>query len=212
MKSINIQAKKREAVGRKQTAKLREEGNVPCVIYGGDEVIHFYAHENELRHLVYTPNAYIVKLSIDGKELDAILQDIQFHPVTDKILHIDFMQAFEGKPVTVNIPVKLHGLAAGVKQGGKLNLLQRKLRIKGLMKDLPDTLDVNVESVTLGKTVKVGELSFDNLQILNPKSEVVLSVKLTRAAVSEEEEEELEEGEEAEGEAGEDEKEAASEE
>ncbi len=182
MKLLDIKCSLREAVGKKDSRKLRKQGMVPCVIYGGGENIHFLAPENDFRHLVYTPNAYLVKLEISGKIYDAVLHDIQFHPVTDKILHIDFYQVFKDKPVSIYIPVQLNGVPEGVKQGGKLALESRRLKSRALPDDLPDILQINVSGIGLGKSIKVGDLDFPGIQILDPANQVVASVKLTRAA------------------------------
>ena len=182
MKAIEITAKQREDLGKKSTKKLRRENNVPCVIYGGEKQIHFYASQKEFKSLIYTPNVYLVKLNIDDKSYSAIMQDLQFHPVTDKLLHIDFFEYNENSPVTIYIPIVPTGIAAGVKEGGILNIIKRKLKIKALAKDLPDTLNVNVEEIKLGQAKKVKELKFDNCEILDPANGVVVTVKLTRAA------------------------------
>lgn len=195
MKTIEIVTSERKVVGKKETKNLRKNGNVPCVIYGGEKVIHFYAHKNDFRHLIYTPNVYIVDLKIDDKECRAIMQDIQFHPVTDKILHIDFYEIFAGKNMIISIPVKLHGLSIGVKEGGKLALETRKLKVKALPKNLPDFLDVDVTNLELGKTIKIRDLSYENLELLDLKNSVVCSVKLTRVAKSMTDEEEVTEEE-----------------
>ena len=192
MNSISISGKKRVDVGKVNTKKLRKEGEIPCVLYGGEEVIHFSAPINDFRHLIYTPHVYLVDLEIDGSAHRAILKDIQYHPVTDSILHIDFMEIFTGKPVIIKVPVKITGFAEGVKAGGKLTLEHRRLTVKALPKDLPDDLTIDVTNLGLGKTIKVGELSYENFELLDPKNYVVVSVKLTRAArgMSEEEGEE----------------------
>lgn len=199
MKTIEIKGTARKELGKKATRELRKKQHVPCVIYGGEEIIHFSAHENDFRHIVYTPNVYIINVDVEGKKLKAVMQDLQFHPVSDKIEHIDFYEVTDDKPLNIKIPVKLNGLAAGVQAGGKLYLLARYLKVKGLSKDLPDQLDVDVTKLELGKVIKVGELSFDNLQILENKGAVVAAVKLTRSSVSagagEEEGEEGAEGE-----------------
>ncbi len=194
MKTIAISGKSRENVGKLNTKMLRKMDHVPCVMYGGEEVAHFSAPTNDFRHLVYTPHVYLVDLEIDGKKHMAILKDIQFHPVTDKILHIDFLEIFEGKHVNIAVPVQLHGLAEGVKQGGKQTLEHRRLKVRALPKDLPDQLDIDVTNLFLGKSIKVGELTFDNLELLDPKNYVVVSVKLTRAArgMADDDEEEAE--------------------
>lgn len=182
MQTIELKAAKRENLGKTATKQLRNEGKVPCVLYGGDETVHVSALLKDFNKLIYTPNVHIVKLNVDGKVYDAIIQDVQFHPVSDDAIHVDFLQVFEDKPVTIEIPVKLNGLAAGVKAGGKLNLEKRKLKVKGLAKDLPDALDIDITSLGLGKGIQVGHLNYDNLELLNNKNQVVVSVKLTRAA------------------------------
>ncbi len=182
MQTIELKGSKREVIGKKPTKELRKEGKVPGVLYGGNEVVHFAIDEKQLKGLVYTPNVYIVKLDVDGTQVNAIMQDIQFHPVSDSILHIDFLQIFEDKPVVIEIPVKLQGFAEGVKGGGRLSLEQRKLRVKGLPANLPDSLNIEISHLKLGQTIQVGALAFDNLEVLNAKNSVVAAVKLTRAA------------------------------
>lgn len=186
METIEIKGTIREQVGKKFTKQLRKELQVPCELYGGEENIHFHAHENDFSSLVYTPNVYIVKIKIKRKVYKAIIKDIQFHPVTDKILHIDFFQVADDKKISIAIPVKLHGLAQGVKQGGNLQLQLRKILVRGVVKDLPDILDINVENLGLGKTIQISDLSFDNLELLEPKNTVVVSVKISRISVEEE--------------------------
>jgi large subunit ribosomal protein L25 len=182
MQTIEISGAIRNSLGKKATKEVRAEEKVPCVLYGGSEPIHFAVNEVGFKDLVYSPNVYLIDLNLDGKHYKAIQQDIQFHPVSDKILHVDFMNISEDKPIVMEIPVKLEGLAEGVKAGGKLQLEMRKLKVKGLSKDLPDALTVNIENLGLGKGTQVKELSFPNLEILNAKNAVVVSVKLTRAA------------------------------
>ncbi|MFW5890313.1 MAG: 50S ribosomal protein L25/general stress protein Ctc [Marinilabiliaceae bacterium] len=182
MQTIELKATKRENLGKTATKNLRNEGRVPCVLYGGDETVHVSALLKDFEKLVYTPNVHLVKMDVDGTVYDSIIQDIQYHPVTDDALHADFLQVFDNKPVLVEVPVKLTGLAAGVKAGGKLNLEKRKLKVKGMAKDIPDFLEIDITNLGLGKGIKVGHLNYDNLEILNNKNQVVVSVKLTRAA------------------------------
>ncbi len=203
MKLLEIKCSLRDAVGKKDSKKLRRQGNVPCVLYGGEENIHFTAPENDFRHLVYSPSVHLLKLDIGGTVYNAILQDIQFHPVTDKILHMDFYRVYEDKPVSIEVPVQLNGVPEGVKQGGKLALEARRLRVRALPGDLPDILHVDVTNIGLGKSIKVGELGFDGLEMLDSPNHVVASVKLTRASrglTPEEEEAEAAAEAEAEGE------------
>ena len=161
---------------------IRKNNGVPCVLYGGKEIVHFTVPAEGLRNLVYTPHIYVVDLDIDGKKVNAIMKDIQFHPVKDNILHVDFYEIDEAKPIVMEVPVQLEGLAEGVKAGGKLALQIRKLKVKALYNLIPEKLIVNVSHLGLGKTIKVGELNFENLELLNAKEAVVCAVKLTRAA------------------------------
>ena len=161
---------------------LRKNNCVPCVLYGAGDNVHFTVTNDEVRNLIYTPHIYVVDLAIDGKKVKAILKDIQFHPVKDTILHIDFFQIDELKPIIMEVPVQLEGLAEGVKAGGKLTLQMRKLKVKALYNVIPEKLTVNVAHLGLGKTVKVGELSYEGLTLLNAKEAVVCAVQLTRAA------------------------------
>ena len=189
MKSIEIKGSLRTETGKKATRELRNNDIVPCVLYGvqkdenGNPVAtHFTVTTDGLRNLVYTPHIYVVDLNIDGKIVNAIMKDIQFHPVTDKILHVDFYQIDESKPIVMEVPVKLEGLAEGVKAGGKLALQIRKLKVKALYNVIPERLVVDVTPLGLGKTIKVGELKYEGLELLNAKEAVVCAVKLTRAA------------------------------
>ena len=189
MKSIEIKGSLRTETGKKATRDLRKNNSVPCVLYGlnkdenGNQVAtHFTVTNDGLRNLVYTPHIYVVDLNIDGKVVTAIMKDIQFHPVTDNILHVDFLQIDESNPIVMEVPVKLEGLAEGVKAGGKLALQVRKLKVKALYNVIPERLIVDVTNLGLGKTIKVGELSYEGLQLLNAKEAVVCAVKLTRAA------------------------------
>ena len=189
MRSIAINGSLRTEIGKKATKSVRKADAVPCVLYGaqkdanGNQVAtHFTVTNDGLRNLVYTPHIYVVDLTIDGKTVNAIMKDIQFHPVTDKILHVDFYQIDEANPIVMEVPVKLEGLAEGVKAGGKLALQVRKLKVKALYSAIPERLIVDVTNLGLGKTIKVGELSYEGLQILNSKEAVVCAVKLTRAA------------------------------
>ena len=161
---------------------IRKNNGVPCVLYGAGENVHFTVTNEGLRNLVYTPHIYVVNLDIDGKVVTAIMKDIQFHPVKDTILHVDFLQISEEKPIVMEVPVQLEGLAEGVKAGGKLQLQMRKLKVKALYTNIPEKLIVNVSHLGLGKAIQVKELAFENLELLNAKEAVVCAVKLTRAA------------------------------
>ena len=190
MKSLAISVKSRENVGKSSTRALRNQGNVPCVLYGGEKQVCFYAHENDFRKLVYTPDVFIVELNIDGEVKRAIMQDIQFHPVTDKILHIDFLEIFDDKPVTVSIPVILNGLAIGVRNGGNLMFRRRKIITRGLPANLPDLIEINIEDVKIGQFIYIKDISVDGCEFLAPKNAVVVGVKTARGAVEDEEDEE----------------------
>ncbi len=187
MKSIEVKGTAREIAERSSVQSralkaIRRDNGVPCVLYGGEEVVHFTVSNDNLRNLVYTPHIYSVNLVIDGKAVTAIMKDIQFHPVKDTILHVDFMQIDATKPIVMEVPVQMEGLAEGVKAGGKLNLQMRKIKVKALYTQIPEKLTVNVAHLGLGKTIKVGELAFENLELLSAKESVVCAVKLTRAA------------------------------
>ncbi|BAG83395.1 MAG: 50S ribosomal protein L25/general stress protein Ctc [Candidatus Azobacteroides pseudotrichonymphae] len=185
MKTFQLKGFRRDFLGKKAVKAYRKESLIPCVLYGGNEnVIHFNVFRENLRKLVYTPDVFIVNLCIEEKLYLSILKEIQFHPVNDEILHVDFLRIFKNKPVIIEIPVVLEGLAEGIKAGGKLCSEMRKLKVKGFYKDFPERLVINVENLELGKTIQVGKLSFDNLELLNAKDNVVASVKLTRTARS----------------------------
>ena len=195
MKSITINGSQRESVGKKATKALRNAGQVPCVLYGGDKSVHFSAHELTFSKLVYTPNAHTVVITLDnGETYDAVLQDIQFHPVTDKILHIDFYQLFENKEIALNIPVTLVGNSRGVKNGGVLRRNNRKLRIKALPANLPDFIEIDISPLKIGDKVAIEDLKTDKYTFLHSDNTVVCQIKTARAAIVEDEDEE--EGEE----------------
>ena len=199
MKSITIKGSQRESVGKKATKALRNAGMVPCVVYGGEKPLHFSAAELAFKNLVYTPNAHTVVIELEnGDKVDAVLQDIQFHPVTDRIIHIDFYQLFKDKAVTMNIPVRLIGSSPGVKNGGRLLFRKRKLTIKALPDNLPDFFDVDISKLKIGGNIAVSSLLKDEYTIMHPETTVVVQVKSSRNAVDEEEEEEGAEGEGAE--------------
>ncbi|MFP4059196.1 MAG: 50S ribosomal protein L25/general stress protein Ctc [bacterium] len=180
MKFIDLKGSIRESVGKKDSKKLRKKGNVPCVLYGGEEIKHFHAHENTFKDLIYTHVVYIVNLEIDGEKHKAILKDIQFHPVTDKILHIDFIEVFDDEPVVVHMPIELTGSSEGIKAGGKLRQRRRELKVKALYKDLPDVLKVDITKLNIGDTLKVGDLSYPNIEMLDPHRAMVVGVVSSR--------------------------------
>mgnify|MGYP006144926717 FL=1 len=203
MKTLAISVKQRENVGKTSTRALRNQGKVPCVLYGGEKQVAFHAHENDFRKLVYTPDVFIVELDIEGSKVKAIMQDIQFHPVTDKILHIDFLEISDDKAITVSIPVILNGLAIGVRDGGNLMFRRRKIITRGLTANLPNAIEINIEDVKIGQFIYIKDLNVEGCEFLAPDSSVVVGVKMSRGAVEtdEEEGEEGEEGESAEGDA-----------
>jgi len=191
MKSITINGSQRESVGKKSTKALRNAGQVPCVLYGGDKPVHFSAPELAFSKLVYTPNAHTVVINLDnGEVLNAVLQDIQFHPVTDRILHVDFYQLFEDKEIALNIPVNLVGNSKGVKNGGVLRRNNRKLRIKALPANLPDFIEIDITPLKIGDKVAVGDLPTGDYTFLQTDTTVVCRVSTSRVAVEDEEEEE----------------------
>ncbi len=197
MKSITIKGSKRESVGKVATKALRNAGKVPCVLYGGEQPIHFSADEISFKNLVYTPNVHTAVIELeDGESFDAILQDIQFHPVSDRILHIDFYQLFAGKPVTMTIPVKLSGNSKGVLNGGRLLFTNRKLNVRALPKDFPDFINVDITSLKIGDNVSIADVKDDKLDFLHPDNMAIVRVAMARTAVAvdDEDEEEGEEG------------------
>ena len=198
MKSITIKGSERESVGKKSTKALRNAGKVPCVVYGGEVPIHFSADELSFKDLVYTSNAHTVIVKFeDGNKVRAVMQDIQFHPVTDRILHVDFYQLFDDKAVTLEIPVRLEGNSPGVRNGGRLLFRKRKLVIRALPDNLPDVFKVDISKLKIGDNISVETLKNDDFAILHPDSTVVVQVKTARTAVLvEDEEEEGVEGEE----------------
>ncbi len=183
MKTIQISAEKRTELGKKATRDLRKLDHVPCVMYGGPEVIHFHAHENDFRHIIYTPNAYIVEIRVNGDVHKAVLQDLQFHPVTDKLNHVDFVEVFDDRPVTMEIPIKLVGAASGLKDGGKPRQRRRVLKVRGLIGDLPDTLDIDISEVAIGDVIKIGDLSYENLEILDPARSMIYAIVSSRISM-----------------------------
>ena len=189
MKSITINGSKREHVGKVASKALRNAGKVPCVIYGGEKPLHFSADELSFSKLVYTPDAHTVVVILDdGNKIDAVLQDIQFHPVSDKIIHVDFFQLHEGKEISMTIPVKVQGTAPGVRDsGGLLSRNKRKLTVRALPKNLPDFLLADVSTLNLNDSITVADLTEETFNILHPESQVVCQVKMSRASMSIEE-------------------------
>ena len=191
MKSITINGSKRESVGKKATKALRNAGQVPCVLYGGDEPLHFAADEIAFKDLVYTPDVHTVEIKLKGGEtFNAVLQDIQFHPVTDAILHIDFYQIFEDKEITMEIPVHTKGVARGVKNGGVLRFNLRRMRVKGLPGNLPDFIEADITQLRIGNKLYVTALKSDDFKIMHPDNTVVCQVRTSRNIIADTEDEE----------------------
>ena len=189
MKEIEINGQKRELTGKKASRQVRKEGLVPCNLYGEKkdanglpEALSFTVPFAELRKAVYTPHVYVVVINIDGKAHKSIIKELQFHPTTDALLHADFFEVTDTKPITVGIPVKLNGLAQGVREGGKLNLSIRKIEVTAPYKQIPEILEIDVTNLGLGKAIKVGDLKFEGLELATPAQVVVCSVKETRAS------------------------------
>ena len=183
MKSITIKGSERESVGKKATKAVRDAGMVPCVIYGGDQPVHFAAEEKAFKNLVYTPNAHTVVIELNGTKFDVILQDIQFHPVSDKILHIDFYALKDDKEITMEIPVKIIGTSPGVLAGGVLRLNQRRLKVKALPKNLPDFVEANISPLEMGNKLYVTKIETNNFKLMHPDNTVVAQVRISRAAM-----------------------------
>lgn len=189
MLEINLSGAKRTATGKKASKTMRKEGVVPCNLYGekkGEnglpEALAFAVPFSELRKAIYTPNVYVVNLNIDGEKHMAIIKEMQFEPVTDAVLHVDFLEITAEKPIVVGIPVSLKGLAAGVRLGGRMSLSVRQLKVKAPYTQIPEKLEVDVTNLEIGKSIKVGNLSYEGLELVTPAEVVVCSVKMTRAA------------------------------
>ena len=184
MKSITIKGSERESVGKVATKALRNAGLVPCVLYGGNQAVHFSAEVMAFKNLVYTPNAHTVEIDLGkGKSFNAILQDIQVHPVSDKILHIDFFQLFDDKEITMEVPVKIVGTSQGVLAGGVLRLNTRKLKVKALPKNLPDFIEADITPLEMGNKLYVTKLVNENYKLIHPDNTVVAQVRISRAAM-----------------------------
>lgn len=187
MKEIEVTGKKRSTIGKKSSKNLRKEGFIPCNLYGeakdengAPKALAFTCPINELRKIVYTPHIYVINLIIDGESHTAILKELQFHPVTDALLHVDFYEVNDQKPITIGIPVKLTGLAQGIRDGGRMNLSIRKINVTAKYQDIPEHLDIDVTDLKIGKSIKVGDLHFEGLEMATSKEVVVCSIKATR--------------------------------
>ncbi len=206
MKTIEINGHLREALGSKKSKELRREGHVPCVIYGGGENVHFHADERELNKLVYTPDVFLINIKLGDKKVQAVLREAQYHPVSDKTLHMDFIEVIPGKAVALKLPVALTGNSEGVKNGGVLRRNAKALYVKGVVDTLPDTISIDITKMKIGSTIKVGDVSIPGVEMLEAANRVIVAVKTSRKAIADEEAEEAAEGEEgaegaAEGEA-----------
>lgn len=182
MKTLTFNATTRSEYGKKAAKAARKQGLVPCVIYGGSENVNFFIAEKDLKPLIYTPNSYIVEIDVEGKKETAVLRDVQYHPIREQILHIDFYRVQEGKPVQIALPVRLTGSAEGVKVGGKLMLAVRKLTVSALVDKLPDEILVDVTPLQVGQTIFVGDLNIDGIKFVTPATQAVCAVRVTRAS------------------------------
>jgi len=190
MKTIKVNAKTREVVGTKDAKKLRKEGMVPCVIYGGEAPKHFYADERELNKLVYTGDVYFVDIDLDGKAMKAVLREPQYHPITDRLIHMDFVELFDDKEVIMRLPVRLNGIAIGVKNGGVLRQNAQKLKVKALPGNIPECIEIPMEKMKIGMSVKVGELDLPDVTVMESDNRVIVAIKMARKAVVADDDEE----------------------
>tara|TARA_B100000768_G_scaffold89106_1_gene83584 strand:+ start:994 stop:1650 length:657 start_codon:yes stop_codon:yes gene_type:complete len=193
MKTVSLSGSPRENVGKKGANILRKDGSIPAVVYGGEKQNHFSVLENEAKKLVFTPNVYLIELEIDGKKTKVILQEAQTHPVTDRILHLDFLEISDSKPFKLNLPVRLEGFSKGVRNGGNLSQNFRKLKVMGLMKDMPDSVKIDITPLKIGDKIRVLDLNISGLKFFDPENAVIVGVQMARAVVLEEEEEDEEE-------------------
>jgi large subunit ribosomal protein L25 len=182
MKTIEIKGSLRTELGKKSSREIRKSGSVPCVIYGQEQNIHFQAPELAFKNLIYTHEAHLVDLNIDNEIHHVVLKDVQYHPVSDKILHADFIEVADDKPVTINIPIKVSGDSVGVIAGGKLTIKKRNLKVKGLPKDLPEHLHIDITDLNIHDSVKVGDLSYNKIELLDPRRLMVLTIATSRVA------------------------------
>ncbi|MFU8844187.1 MAG: 50S ribosomal protein L25/general stress protein Ctc [Bacteroidales bacterium] len=199
MKSVSMSGSLRGNVGKKDAKKQRREEKVPCVLYGGKEQIHFTVDVADFKKIIFTPEVYLIKLNINGNEFDAILQDVQYHPVTDSVLHADFLQVIPGKPVVIGIPLEYEGVAPGVLKGGRLVKKVRKLKVKGLIEEMPDKIKISISKLDIGDSTRVKDVIFGNLEFLDTPNAEIVGVKTARTVVAAADEEESEEGATAEG-------------
>ena len=193
MKTVSLSGSPRENVGKKGANTLRKEGSIPAVVYGGKEQLHFSILENEAKKLVFTPNVYLIEIDVNGKKFKAILQETQVHPVTDRILHLDFLEVKENSAFKLNLPVRLEGFSKGVRNGGNLSQNFRTLKVMGLLKDMPDAVKIDITPLKIGEKIRVLDLNIPGLKFSDPENAVVVGVLTARAVIEEEEEEEEEE-------------------
>lgn len=184
MKTIRLIGEPRTDLGTSASRQLRKDGKVPCVLYGGKEHLNFTVYRDDFKNLVYTPNTYLVQIEIGSKKYKCVLKDIQFHPVNDLINHVDFLEVADDKPVSIGIPVRVTGNSPGVRAGGKLMVKIKKLKVKGFIANMPDDIEVNIDAVEMGKSIKVGEIKVDDLELLDAAANAILSVVATRASRS----------------------------
>ena len=194
MKTVSLSGSPRENVGKKGANTLRKEGSIPAVVYGGKEQLHFSILENEAKKLVFTPNVYLIEIDVNGKKFKAILQEAQVHPVTDRILHLDFLEIKENSPFKLNLPVRLEGFSKGVRNGGNLSQNFRTLKVMGLLKDMPDAVKIDITPLKIGEKIRVLDLNIPGLKFSDPENAVVVGVLTARAVIEQEEEEESAEG------------------
>jgi len=203
MKTVSLSGSLRENVGKKDAKKQRREGKIPCVIYGGEKQIHFSVEELSFDGLIFTPDAFIINIDIDGKNYQSVMQEVQYHPVTDKVLHADFVEIVEGKEITVGLPTRLIGDSMGVMKGGKLIHKMHKVKVRGLIGSIPDFVEVDITQMDIGGSIKIKDLTLGDLELLDHPNGVIVRVKTARVeAELEGDEEEDEEGEGVEGEEG----------
>jgi len=185
MKSVTLSGSSRANVGKVDAKEIRAKGHVPCVIYGGKEQIHFHADIRAFKPVIFTPNAHIVEIDLEGKVYKTVLQEAQYHRLNDQLIHADFLEIVEGKPVTANIPVKLNGQSEGVKKGGKLVLKLRKLKARGIADQLPDSIDISIDKLDIGDSIAVGDINIEGVTLLNAKNVSVVAVQTTRNVAAE---------------------------
>lgn len=200
MKKVSLSGSLRENVGKKDAKKHRREGNIPCVIYGGEKQIHFVTDEIKFDKIIFTPEVFLINIEVDGKEYQTILQDVQYHPVTDKVLHADFLELIPGKQVSIGIPINLVGSSPGVMAGGQMIKKMHRLRLRGLIDDMPDQVDVDISKLVIGTSIKIRDIELDKLATLDPPNSVLVRVKTSRNVAEDEEDEDDDEDEEGAGE------------